>query len=115
VLEEIEERFPAEVAQTARAPFRSSTDVSMLSSLAQHYGLITGRAGVGRAEFAFVNLGASDLPARLRQLLGREHDYVCLGDLHDRGVSPARLNAMLTEFFELYYPVPGARESCRRD
>ena len=44
------ERFPEEVARTARAPFRSDTDLSLLSSLAQHYGLITGSAVVGGPE-----------------------------------------------------------------
>ena len=46
VLEEIERRFPAEVAATARSPFRSDTDLSLLSSFAQHYGLLTGSAYV---------------------------------------------------------------------
>ncbi len=48
VLEEIERRFPAEVAATARSPFRSDTDLSLLSSFAQHYGLLTGSAYVAR-------------------------------------------------------------------
>ena len=47
VLEEIERRFPAAVAATARSPFRSDTDLSLLSSFAQHYGLLTGTAYVG--------------------------------------------------------------------
>ena len=48
VLEEIEARFPDAIAGTARSPFRSDTDVSTLSSLAQHYGLMTGAAYVAR-------------------------------------------------------------------
>ena len=55
VLEAIERRFPDEVARTARSPFRSDTDLSMLSSFAQHYGLLTGTSYVG------------DVAARLRQ------------------------------------------------
>ena len=35
---------PTEVEATAHAPFRSETDVSMVSSLAPHYGLMTGTA-----------------------------------------------------------------------
>ena len=35
---------PPRWPRTARSPFRSDTDLSMLSSLAQHYGLLTGRA-----------------------------------------------------------------------
>ena len=48
VLEEIERRFPDEVARTARSPFRSDTDLSMLSSFAQHFGLLTGTSYVAR-------------------------------------------------------------------
>ena len=47
VLEEIERRFPREVAATARSPFRSDTDLSLLSSFAQHFGLLD-RDGVRR-------------------------------------------------------------------
>ena len=56
VLAEIEERFAEAVARTARSPFRSDTDVSLLSSLAQHYGLVTGTSYVARPNHAFVDL-----------------------------------------------------------
>ena len=38
------------VDATAHSPFRSAEDVSLLSSLAQHYGLATGTAHVGTAD-----------------------------------------------------------------
>jgi glycosyltransferase involved in cell wall biosynthesis len=65
VLGEIERRFPTEVAATARSPFRSDTDLSMLSSFAQHYGLLTGTAYVAQhpdpSERAYINISNSDL------------------------------------------------------
>ena len=113
VLEEIEQRFPDEVARTARSPFRSDTDVSMLSSLAQHYGLMTGNAVVGEAETAYVDISAGDLPRRLRKLQAREQDVICLGDHHDHALNPELLQRLLSEFFESYVPVRAPWE--RRD
>lgn len=105
VLEEIERRFPEAVGRTARAPFRSDTDLAMLSSLAQHYGLVDGSAYVGEAAFEFVNLSNSDLARQLRQLLRREQDFFCLGDHHDYAMQVAKLDKLLAGFFEDYFPV----------
>ena len=105
VLEEVETRFPEAVARTARAPFRSDTDVSMLSSLAQHYGLITGTSYVGEAANEFVNLSNSDVDWWLSQLLQRDQDFFCLGDHHDHALKQWRLDELLAEFFEEYFPV----------
>jgi hypothetical protein len=105
VLDEIERRFPEAVAATARAPFRSDTDLAMLSSLAQHYGLTTGTAYVGEADFEFVNLSNTDLGRQLKQLLRREQDFFCLGDHHDYAIPAARLDELLAGFFSTYFPV----------
>ncbi|NHC24138.1 glycosyltransferase [Nocardioides sp. IC4_145] len=105
VLAEIADRFADEVDRTARAPFRSETDVSLLSSLAQHYGLATGTAYVGSAEHAFVNVSNSDVEWQLQRLLERGQDFFCLGDHHDHAVTAARLDALLADFYAEYYPV----------
>ncbi|MDN4171424.1 stealth conserved region 3 domain-containing protein [Nocardioides sp. SOB77] len=105
VLTEIAERFAGDVDRTARAPFRSETDVSLLSSLAQHYGLATGTAYVGTAEHAFVNVSNSDVEWQLQRLLDREQDFFCLGDHHDHAVTAARLDRLLADFYAEYYPV----------
>lgn len=112
VLDEIEQRFSEAVAATAAAPFRSDTDVSMLSSLGQHYGLATGTAFVGEAEFEFVNLSNSDLNRQLNQLMKRDRDFFCLGDHHDYAMVAARLDDELSRFFSTYFPVraPWERE-----
>ena len=65
-LEEIAARFPAEVERTTHAPFRSETDLSMLSSFAQTYGLITGQAFRAGAHHGYVDLGHQQLPAQLK-------------------------------------------------
>jgi len=105
VLEEVERRFPAAVAATAAAPFRSDTDLAVLSSLAQHYGLITGTAYVGAGEPAFVDLSRSDLVWQLRRLLDRDQDFFCLGDHHDYAVAAARVEQELASFLAAYFPI----------
>jgi hypothetical protein len=105
VLDEVTRRFPDEVGATALAPFRSDTDVSMLSSFAQHYGLVTGTAYVGEAEHAFVNLSNSDVDRQLDRLLERQQDFFCLGDHHDHALRADRLDRLLADFFAAYFPV----------
>ncbi len=104
-LAEIEQRFPEVLGRTTRAPFRSDTDVSTLSSLAQHYGLLTGTAYAAEADNAYVNIATSDLDWQLSQLLGRDQDFFCLGDHHDHGFRSWLLDDMLTTFLRDYFPV----------
>lgn len=110
VLEEIEERFPDELARTAHSPFRGDDNVSLLSSFAQHYGLITGAAVVGRPETAYVDISANDVIRKLRRLKPREQDVICLGDHHDHALPPSVLRGILQEFFTYYFPVPAPWE-----
>lgn len=110
VLEEIERRFPEEVARTSRSPFRSDTDVSMLSSLAQHYGLITGTAVVAESESVFVNISTGNVIKRLRWLMPREQDFICLADHHEHALRPAVLAEVLDNFFTSYFPEPAPWE-----
>jgi hypothetical protein len=105
VLEEIERRFPAEVAATARSPFRSDTDLSLLSSFAQHFGLLTGTAYVADSERAYVNISNSDLEWQLKKALERQQDFVCLADHHDHALDQERLDGVLTDFMAAYFPV----------
>ncbi|MGA8846028.1 MAG: stealth family protein, partial [Nocardioides sp.] len=105
VLEAIEARFPAALAATARAPFRSETDVSLTSSLAQHYGLLTGTAVPSRADLAYVDISNADLERRLRGLLDRDQDYLCIADHHDHALRAERLEEVLHAFFGDYFPV----------
>ena len=105
VLREIEARFGAAVGATARAPFRSAGDVSLLSSLAQHYGLVTGTAFRGAAAHAFVDLANARIERQLRQLRARDNDFFCVGDHHDFAVDADEVDALLAEFLEAYFPV----------
>jgi hypothetical protein len=109
VLEEIERRFPQPLAATARAPFRSDTDVSLLSSFAQHYGLLTGSAFLAehpdQSERAYINIANSDLEWQLDKALQRQQDFLCLADHHDHALDQRRLDAILADFMKAYFPV----------
>jgi len=105
VLQQIEERFADVIARTTRSPFRSDTDISTLSSFAQHYGLLTGTAYAAEADTVFVNISNPDLDWQLGQLLLRDQDFFCLGDHHDHGFRESRLDEMLTTFLREYYPL----------
>lgn len=105
VLAEIEARYAEAVAATAHAPFRSETDVSLLSSLAQHYGLLTGTAYVADVPHAYVNLAGPDVERQLARVRAREHDVVCLADHHDHALDAARLDALVGDFLEDFLPV----------
>ncbi|WP_159081292.1 stealth conserved region 3 domain-containing protein [Nocardioides sediminis] len=105
VLTEVEERFADAVGRTARSPFRAETDVSMLSSLAQHYGLVTGTAYAASAEHAFVDLSNARIERQLRQLRARDRDFFCIGDHHEYAVDADEVDAMLSEFLAGYFPV----------
>jgi hypothetical protein len=109
VLEEIGQRFPAEVAATTHSPFRSDTDLSMLSSFAQHYGLLTGQAYAAQhpdqSERAYINISNSDLEWQLKNALARRQDFLCLADHHDHALGAERLDRTLKEFMAAYFPV----------
>ena len=105
VLAEIEARFPDEVGRTTRAPFRSASDLSLLSSFAQHYGLLTGRAHPGQGHHAYVDLGHQQLEKQLTGLLRRDRDFFCVADHHDSALGEDQVQALLTAVLEQYFPV----------
>ena len=109
-LEEIAARFPAEVERTTHAPFRSETDLSMLSSFAQTYGLITGQAFRAGAHHGYVDLGHQQLPVQLRQMLRRDRDFFCIADNLLAAFDEERADGLLHDFLEQYFPIPAPWE-----
>ena len=111
VLHEIETRFKDVVERTTQSPFRSDTDISTLSSFAQHYGLLTGTAYAAEADTEFVNIANPDLDWQLSQLLLRRQDFFCLGDHHDHGFRQSRVDELLTTFLREYFPIAAPWEN----
>ena len=106
VFEELEGRYSAQIGRTAGAPFRSENDLSPASSLAQHYGMLTGAAYPSELNDAFVAITEARLENILTELLTtRERDVICIADHHDWALPEGRVNVLLREFFEAYYPV----------
>lgn len=110
VLEEIVGRFHDAVERTTNAPFRSGTDVSMLSSLAQNYGLVTGQAVRADASGGYVDLGHQQLPTQLTKLLRRDRDFFCVADNHWSAFDEEHADELLLDFLEQYFPVPAPWE-----
>lgn len=110
VLEEVADRFSEDVGRTRRAPLRSEGDVSMLSSLAQHYALLTGRAFASEVEQSFVNLAHADVKRRLAALLDRDQDCFSLGDHHDLARPVDVVEQLVAQTLEAYVPVAGPWE-----
>ena len=105
VLEEIAERFGEEVGRTTLAPFRSETDLSLLSSFAQNYGLVTGAAFRARAHHGYVDLGHQQLPAQLKAMLKRDRDFFCVADNLVSAFDDERADALLLDFLKAYFPI----------
>ncbi|HWH01404.1 MAG TPA: Stealth CR1 domain-containing protein [Pilimelia sp.] len=105
-LSRIEAEFPEAIDTTMRSPARSATDVALLSSFAQYYGLLTGTAVVGTLRCAFVNVGLREQHARLYDLLAqRGHEVFCLNDFHDSAVDPTEQHQVISTFLGAYFPI----------
>ena len=106
VLSEIEQRFPAEHDATASAQFRTRDDVPIPSSLAHHYGYLTGRTTPGAIRYVYADIARPETEGRLQSLLRRRDcDVFCLNDHDSSGVDPASQTRMLRGFLESYFPL----------
>jgi glycosyltransferase involved in cell wall biosynthesis len=111
VLNELEERFPEAVAQTANSRLRAATDISIPSSLHHYYAYFTGRSSRGSIRVAYVDIGDPDQHPRLTQILTiRGNDVFCLNDTHHSVLSPAERAQVVKVFLENYFPVPSEFE-----
>lgn len=113
VLSEMEERFPEVFAANVAARFRSHTDHSVLSGLAQRYGAATGRAVVGGISYNYADISRPDIESVLaRWLRDRRFAVFCLNDTGSSEVDgPAR--RALTAFLQSYFPLTSGFESDR--
>ena len=111
VLQELEDRYPEAFARTAASPFRSDTDVSVASSLFQHYALATGAGFDSTLKTAFIGLGRPDVGDRLRNVLrNRGYDAISIGDYHEYAYEDEQIDEMVRSFLDDYFPLPAALE-----
>ena len=112
IMDEIEERFPSQVGQTMRNRFRSTTDLSIPSSLHHYYALMTGRAVAGTVRYSYTQLAVPDLAERLNRLLARRDTVaICLNDAYTLESEIEGQVAVLSPFLDAYFPVPSPWES----
>ncbi|MFD4631871.1 stealth conserved region 3 domain-containing protein [Streptomyces sp. NPDC058284] len=112
VLREITERFPQELAATARSRFRSRSDIALVSSLYQHYAYLSGRAVPGTVAYDFVDIGDRADHARLGRLLqNRDRTAFCIGESPDGGVPDEEMALAIRSFLTAYFPVRSPYEA----
>ncbi|WP_204017742.1 stealth family protein [Sphaerimonospora thailandensis] len=105
---EMEERFAAEFEATARSTFRTTSDISAVSSLAHYYAYLTGRAVPGIVDYTYVDLSVPKTPGKLHRMLARRrHDVFCL---NDTAPTTPEQDALLADFLEAYFPTPAPFE-----
>ena len=111
VLAEIEERYPEPVAVTAAHQFRHPDDISLISSLQQHWSYLTGRGVLAELHYMYRDLSDPVTPKRLAATLRKRHfPLFCLNDTNssdDAALDQARL---LDDFLPAYYPFPSPYE-----
>jgi hypothetical protein len=105
VLAEIEERCAGQIAETAAHQFRHPGDISMLSSLQQHWSYATGRAVFGDVRYMYRDLSDPITPKRLAATLRkRQHQLFCLNDTDADEASALVQTRLLAEFLPAYFP-----------
>ncbi|MDL4773223.1 stealth conserved region 3 domain-containing protein [Actinomadura xylanilytica] len=107
VLNEIERRFPEEVAATARSRIRSTEDISLVSSLYHYYALCTGKAVPGSLSVDTVPLSHStSMPTLTRLLTLRDRDAFCLNDMASGDLTETQKWRATVGFLGSYFPIP---------
>lgn len=104
----LEAEQPELFDRVMRARFRRRSDNAIASSLAQYYGFARGLAVPGRLRTGYLDV-ANPLAEHVleRWLRGRDYHSLCL---NDSGTDDPRVNALLTDFFDAYFPLPSEWE-----
>lgn len=110
-LRDIEREFADAVRHTAAQRIRTREDISLLSSLAHHYGIMNGRTLEGTIRSAFVNVGLEAQLPKLQGLLQRRfYESICLNDYHDGDVPADDQHRIMEAFLDAYFPIPSQFE-----
>lgn len=109
VAREIEQLYPAEVAQTLSHPFRSPDDYVIGSWLHLNRALYTGRALLSRVRFAYYDVGLAGTRAMMEDPTLRGRAYViCVNDVQVGDA--AESSAWLSDWLGRRFPVPTGYE-----
>jgi len=106
VLSSLEQEFAEEHVATAATRFRSTTDLSVTSSLAHFYAYFQGRALPASLKYSYIQLAVPDLALRLDRLLyQRDRDAFCLNDAYSTTADIEVQETILEPFLQSYFPV----------
>lgn len=109
LLRALEERWPEEIEKTRVSKFRSATDYSLLSSLAQYFGYFKGSYVPGSIRVAFVSLGSASMDRGLRSAMSPNLDVLTFGEA-EVDLTPERTDAAASEFLARKFPIPARWE-----
>lgn len=105
LLTRIEQKHASEVAATAAARFRSSSDFSIPSSLAHYYGQALGQAKPTEVSYEYVDMGSEDAQLKLAKLSWSARPQMfCLNQVSGEGSNLVSQNAALNHFLQLAFP-----------
>nr|WP_245606392.1 stealth family protein [Streptomyces himastatinicus] len=111
VLAEIEREFPDPIRATMANRVRSTSDISLPSSLHHYYAFLTGRAVPSQLRYDYFDLARPTIPGRLARLLRSRHcQAFCLNDTVSSEHDLAGQLALLGPFLDAYFPVPSPLE-----
>ena len=106
VLDEMEQRFEAQWANTQRSRFRSPGDIAIASSLHHAYSQMTDRAINGGLRSRYVKAGVAEHQALMRQILKQRNlDAFCLNDTADRDMDPDLQTNAMRAMLDAYFPM----------
>lgn len=112
LMDELEERFPAEFARTAASQFRSPDDISVAAFLAHYYGFVRGQAVPDTLEYRYCDISVPKARITLQRLLrGRDADVFCINELDSSTVDARAQQRILDTFLDAYFPVPSQFET----
>ncbi|MET7901238.1 stealth family protein [Streptomyces sp. NPDC005355] len=111
VLAEIEREFPEAVRATMASRIRSTSDISVPSSLHHYYAFLTGRAVPAHLRYDYFDLAQPAIHARLARLLRSRHCRAfCLNDTVSSDHDLADQLAVLRPFLDAYFPLSSPLE-----
>lgn len=108
-LEELTERHAVDIERTRASRFRSGTDLSLVSSLAQHSGHLDGVYIRSSLRVSFVPLGAPDTASRLTRVKPRGTDFLTFGESGE-DPDPEYTVELMTNYLTQRFPIPSPWE-----
>lgn len=102
---ELEERYADEIRKTIEQPFRSETDVVVISWLHLYTALFTGRGVPAGIRYGYFNIGDPEARAKMEDLARVEKlQVICLNDVPPPGGADEADPEWLAEWLARMYP-----------